>query len=150
MVLGCRNSGHEANALNRWRVRAAIRSQDTAATLSCLVLCGGAIGSDVSEAALMARYARERYGARDLVVEDQSRTTWENIENVIPLVEDFDRIKIVSNPLHALKARLYLTRQRPDLALRLARGAEYRFGEWMPLKFVFAVFGRLKMRYLLE
>ena len=136
VVLGCRNAGREANALNRWRVRAAIRSQDRTATRSCLVLCGGAVGGDVSETAVMARYARSRYGVQDLVVADESRTAWENIENVIPLVEGFDRINIVSNPLHARKARLYMTWQRPDLALRLARGAEYRFGEWMPLKVV--------------
>jgi hypothetical protein len=41
---------------------------------------------------------------------------------------------------------MYLARQRPDLADRLARGAEYRFGEWMPAKTAFAAYGRLKER----
>jgi len=146
VVLGCRNRGGRANALNRWRVRAALRSRDPRATRSCLVLSGGAVGSAASEAALMAAYAASRGRTDDVVLEATSRTTWENVEHVVPLVEQFDRIKIVSNPLHARKARMYLARQRPDLAERLARGAEYRFAEWMPAKVAFAAYGRLKGR----
>lgn len=54
----------------------------------------------------MAEYARSVLGfCGTLLLEDKSRTTWENITNVIPLLEDADRIKIVSQPAHALKAR---------------------------------------------
>ncbi len=61
----------------------------------------------------MADYAKSVLGFDGTVIlEDQSRTTWENITNVIPLLEDVDRIKIVSQPAHALKARAYLRRQR--------------------------------------
>jgi uncharacterized SAM-binding protein YcdF (DUF218 family) len=144
VVLGSRNRGRRANALNRWRVRAGLRSRDSRATRSCLVLSGGAVGGAVSEAALMAEYAAARGRTDDVVLETTSRTTWQNIEQVVPLVEQFDRIKIVSNPLHARKARMYLARQRPDLADRLARSSEYRFGEWMPAKVAFAVYGRVK------
>jgi uncharacterized SAM-binding protein YcdF (DUF218 family) len=143
VVLGSRNRARRANALNRWRVRAGLRSRDPRATRSCLVLSGGAVSGAVSEAALMADYAAARGRTDDVVLEAASRTTWENIEQIVPLVEQFDRIKIVSNPLHARKARMYLARQRPDLAERLARGSDYRFGEWMPAKVVFAVYGRV-------
>ncbi len=34
----------------------------------------------------------------------------------MPLVEAHDTIALVSQPAHALKARVYLRRQRPDLA----------------------------------
>jgi uncharacterized SAM-binding protein YcdF (DUF218 family) len=95
----------------------------------------------------MARYAITERGYRgEIVLEDESRSTWENVENAIPLIDGFERIKIVSNPFHAEKARLYLARQRPDLAVRLVRGADYRFGEWMPLKVVFAAYGRWQLR----
>jgi uncharacterized SAM-binding protein YcdF (DUF218 family) len=144
VVLGCRNRAGRANALNRWRVRAGLRSRDPRAVRSCLVLSGGAVGSAVSEAELMAEYAAARGRTDDVVLETTSRSTWQNIEQVVPIVERFDRVKIVSNPLHARKARRYLARQRPDLADRLARGAEYRFGEWMPAKAVFAAYGRLR------
>jgi hypothetical protein len=75
------------------------------------------------------------------VLEEESRTTLENVVNAIPLVEDADRVKIVSNPLHAQKARLYLHRERPDLARKLVRAKDYRPGEWAPLKPFFAVYG---------
>ncbi|WP_218961908.1 hypothetical protein [Actinomyces ruminis] len=45
------------------------------------------------------------------------------------MIEDAGRIIIVSEPVHALKARLFLRRQRPDLAARLARARDYRPGE---------------------
>lgn len=135
VVLGFRNTGERANAVNRWRVRAGLRSQDPRAATSCLVLCGGGRPGHKTEAALMADYARRVRGYRgELRLEELSRSTWENIEYAAPLLEDAERIKIVSNPMHAERGRLYLLRQRPDLAARVVRGAEYRFGEWMPLK----------------
>jgi uncharacterized SAM-binding protein YcdF (DUF218 family) len=149
VVLGCRNANpHRANALNRWRVRAALRSVDPGNDGARVVFCGGSVGNaDVSEAALMARYAVQERGYRgSVVLEEQSRSTWQNIRNVAPLLADAGRIKIVSNPLHGQKARLYLHRQRPDLARRLVRAADYRVGEWAVLKPLFAAYGLLTMR----
>jgi uncharacterized SAM-binding protein YcdF (DUF218 family) len=142
VVLGYRNPRSDrANALNRWRVRAELRSIDPTAPCSRLIFCGGP-----HEAAVMARYATEERGYGGQVIrEEESRSTWENIQDVIPYLEDVDRIKIVSNPLHAEKGRLYLWRQRPDLAARLVRSADYRVGEWAPLKPLFAVHGLLDL-----
>ncbi len=144
VVLGCRNRRDDrANALNRWRVRAALRSVDHTVASSVLVCSGGATSDahSASEAALLARYATERGFTGPVRLDEHSRSTWENVRNVIPLVEDVDQIKVVSNPLHALKARLYLRRQRPDLAKRLVRAADYRFGEAWPVKPLFALHG---------
>ncbi|MCP2315144.1 DUF218 domain-containing protein [Nocardia amikacinitolerans] len=147
VVLGYRNAGARANAMNRWRVRAGLRSIDPSVVDSRLVLCGGACAGPHTEAELMARYATESCGYRGkLVLEERSRSTWENIAFAIPYLEDVDRIKIVSLPCHAEKARHYLARQCPPLARRLARGAEYRFGEWMPLKPIVALYGLWKDR----
>lgn len=151
VVLGYRNRHpRRANWLNRWRVRAALRSVDPRADGSRLVFCGTtrtARGA-VSEAAMMAAYAARLGWSGPVVLEEESRTTWENVANAIPLIEDADRITIVSNPLHAEKARLYLHRQRPDLARRLVRAADYRPGEWAPLKPFFAVHGLRALRRL--
>jgi uncharacterized SAM-binding protein YcdF (DUF218 family) len=138
VVLGYRNPDSDRiNWLNRWRVRAGLRSIDRGAAKTRLVLSGGPY-----EAQLMARYATEQRGyTGDVVVEDVSRTTWENVEQVIPFVEDAERIKFVSNPLHAQKARLYLQILRPELAARMVRAADYRVGEWAPLKPLFALYG---------
>jgi uncharacterized SAM-binding protein YcdF (DUF218 family) len=138
VVLGYRNPDRDRiNWLNRWRVRAGLRSIDRGATKTRLVFSGGPY-----EAQLMARYATEQRGyTGDVVVEDVSRTTWENVEQVIPSVEDVERIKFVSNPLHAQKARLYLRILRPELAARMVQAADYRVGEWAPLKPLFALYG---------
>lgn len=132
--------------MNRWRVRAGLRSIDRSAERRLLVFSGGSVAGPISEAALMDRYAREscRYNGES-AIEDRSRSTWENIENVVPLIENYDRIKVVSNPIHAERARLFLKRQRPDLAARLASSAEYRFGEWFGANAVFAAYGRWKL-----
>ncbi|MEU4596577.1 YdcF family protein [Nocardia sp. NPDC023988] len=144
VVLGYRNAGRSANAMNRWRVRAGLRSLDPGASESRLVLCGGACAGPDTEASVLARYARERGYTGELVLEENSRSTWENIAFALPLLKDVDRIKIVSLPTHAAVARRYLAEQSPELATRLVRGRDYRFGEWMPLKPVIALYGVAK------
>lgn len=134
VVLGFRNRGSRANMINRYRVRAGIRSLSRTRD-SVLVLSGGSVAGDEPEAALMETYARESLGFRGrIVLEPDSRSTWQNIENSLPLVEHADRIKIISNSPHAEVAREYLWIQRPDLAERLVRGDEHRFGEIVPVK----------------
>jgi uncharacterized SAM-binding protein YcdF (DUF218 family) len=139
LVLGAKNRGDRANYLNRYRVRAALRSQ-THRDRSVLVFCGGAVKGTATEAAMMHRYARDELGHPGPThLEPTSSTTWENVMNAIPFLEQADSIKIVSNSLHAERARHYLWRARPDLATRLTRGADYRFGEILLLKPVLTV-----------
>lgn len=133
VVLGHADPGPTAGRDNRRRVRAGLRSRRLPD--SRLILSGGAVAGAVPEAELMARYATDRLGyAGPLELETTSRSTWENIAAVIPIIEDAGRIIIVSEPVHALKARLFLRRQRPDLAARLARARDYRAGEDLPHK----------------
>ncbi|MGC2997705.1 YdcF family protein [Streptomyces sp. G35A] len=150
VVLGYRNPQAKANVINRWRVRAGIRSiADDGAHGTRLILSGGATGAGAAEARLMADYAKSVLEfAGTVLLEDQSTTTWENITNVIPLLEDVDRIKIASQPAHALKARAYLRRQRPDLAEKLVRADDYRPGEWMVVKPLLALYGLWTLRGL--
>jgi hypothetical protein len=148
VVLGFRNRDRErANMINRWRVRAGLRSIDPRARSSRLVLCGAPYHrAGLSEAALMARYARKERGfTGDLLIEQESRSTWQNVANAIPLIEDTDRIKVVSHSVHARRARLYLQHQRPDLARRMVRAADYCPGEWVLLKPLFAGYELLKI-----
>lgn len=53
VVLGYKNAGTRANYMNRYRVRAGLRSMDPAAQASTLVLCGGPVGGQTPEAELM-------------------------------------------------------------------------------------------------
>ncbi|WP_340373852.1 YdcF family protein [Streptomyces sp. SS7] len=150
VVLGYRNHQESVNVINRWRVRAGIRSVSADGAHGTLVVfSGGDTGSGTAEARLMADYARSVLAFDGpVLLEDRSSTTWENITNVIPLIEDVDRIKIVSQPAHALKARAYLRRQRPDLAERLVRADDYRPGEWTVVKPLLALYGLWTLRRL--
>lgn len=150
VVLGYRNPQATANLINRWRVRAGIRSiAADSAPGTRVIFSGGAPGSGATEAQLMADYAKSVLAFDGTVLlEDQSKTTWENITNVIPLLEDVDHIKIASQPAHALKARVYLRRQRPDLAERLTRANDYRPGEWTIVKPLLALYGLWTLRGL--
>jgi hypothetical protein len=149
VVLGYRNPRPTVNAVNRWRVRAGIRSVTADGRATVVIFSGGATGSSAAEAELMADYAQSVLGFDGTVLlEDRSATTWENITNVIPLLEDVDRIKIVSQPAHALKGRAYLRRQRPDLAARLVRAEDYRLGEWTMGKPLLALYGFWTLRRL--
>ena len=148
VVLGYGNRGDRANLVNRWRVRVGLRSLDPRAVRAVLVLSGGAVAGAVPEAVLMERHARALgyHGAIEL--ETDSTTTWENVCNVIPLLEDADRIAFASHSLHAETARVYLRSMRPDLADRLVRAADYRLGEWLLLKPLTAWIGIRHLRRL--
>ena len=147
IVLGCRNRGSRANYLNRYRVRVALRSIDPDATETVLIFCGGGVGSDVPEADLLLDYAHARRGYAGAYLLDRfSRTTWENIANIVDLLEEFDTVKIASNSMHAEKARAYLWKQRPDLAQRLVAARDYRFGEIALVKPVAAIRGIRSLR----
>ena len=151
VVLGYKNRGQRANYINRVRVRAAVRSRDPFASESTLVFCGGPAGGEVPEADVMEDFARRSLGyAGPSRLDRTSMSTWENIHNAIPLIETADRIKIVSNSLHAEKGRAYLWRLRPDLAERLVRGADYRIGEMFFLKPAAALIGFKNLRSLAD
>lgn len=149
VVLGYRNRGARANYVNRYRVRAGLRSLAPTADESVLVLCGGAVAGEVPEADLLERCARDEHGYTGAVrLDRESTTTWENVRNAIPLVEDADTIAIVSSSLHAEKARAYLWQLRPDLARRLRQGEDYRVGELALLKPLAALLGLRNLRRL--
>jgi uncharacterized SAM-binding protein YcdF (DUF218 family) len=129
LVLGCRNRGSRANYLNRYRVRVALRSVDARAVETVLIFCGGGVGGEVPEADLLLQHAFELGYDGPFLVDRDSRTTWENIQNSVDLLHNFDTVKVASNSLHAERARAYLWKQRPDLAEHLVDADDYRFGE---------------------
>jgi uncharacterized SAM-binding protein YcdF (DUF218 family) len=120
LVLGCPRP-----RLHRWRVRIAMRSTDPATAR--FVFCGGAVYTEESEAQMMAEYARHTLGLpqHNIVLEDRSTTTVENIVNSIPLLGDVPVIKIASNTFHARRARRILDTVSPQLAGQLVRARDY-------------------------
>ncbi|WP_231939346.1 YdcF family protein [Brevibacterium siliguriense] len=153
VVLGYANRGERPNGINRFRVSAGLRTIDPTARSSLLIFCGGAVTGRTPEALILERFAREELGftGRSLV-ETQSTTTWENIANAIPIIDreltPAATISIVSNSHHAEKARDHLCQMRPDLARRLVRGGDFRFGEHPLIKPIAAVRGLIALKAL--
>ena len=141
LVLGC-----PQQVLQRWRVRIAVRSTDP--DRARFVFSGGAVRTQAPEARMMADYAVSQLGvpAENVVVEDQSRTTVENIVNSAPLVSDSPAIKIASDTFHARRARRILRRQSPELARRLVRARDYVPFEWGPAHAMLLVFESYRSR----
>lgn len=145
VVLGYGNRGTRANWVNRYRVRVALRDVEPGMD-NVLVVCGGSVHGPVPEADLLARHAIARGYTGPLRYDRTSRTTWENVRNAIGFIEDADQIVIASDAVHAEKARIHLWQLRPDLAERLVRGREYRFGEVTLMKPIATLIGRRRMR----
>jgi hypothetical protein len=81
---------------------------------TALVLSGAAAHGRYVEAQTMAALARELgVPEAQIVVEDRARTTWENVGCAAPHLAGFDRILVVSEGLHARRAKRYLCRQTP-------------------------------------
>jgi uncharacterized SAM-binding protein YcdF (DUF218 family) len=119
--------------LQRWRCQIAVRSMHPGRS-STLIMTGSATAGRRSEAKAMASYAQRVLGvpAEQIVLEEQARTTWENMKHSLPMAERAAVIKIASDPLHARRARRYLAEIRPDLAPRLEPAASYRpFEHWV-------------------
>ena len=139
LVPGFRSSpGGRVNAIQRWRVRIAVRSTDEAGRF---VFTGGPVRGSRSEASVMADHAVARFGVAPerIMLEQHSRTSWENIAFSLPLLADASVIKIASNSFHTRRLRAYLATQSPQLAARLRRAADYRFGEYFWAKPMLAV-----------
>ena len=65
----------------------------------------------------MAAYAEVLGVPGQLVATElQATSTWENVEFSLPMVASFPRIAIVSDPLHASRARRFVRAQDPRLA----------------------------------
>jgi uncharacterized SAM-binding protein YcdF (DUF218 family) len=127
--------GNRVHPVARWRLRIAVRSMRAGRT-STLIMTGAAKPGADSEAAVMARYARDVLGvpAAAIEVEERALTTWQNMAYSLPLAANSAVIKIASDPLHARRARRYLAELRPDLLPRLEPAATYRPGEEPVLK----------------
>jgi uncharacterized SAM-binding protein YcdF (DUF218 family) len=72
--------------------------------------------------------------AQQIMLEEQARSTWDNIKYSLPLAEQYTAIKIASDPFHVRKAHRYVARIRPDLVTRLEPAGCYRPGEYLLLK----------------
>lgn len=116
LVLGHADAGPRASRINRRRIARGLAALEADGVL---IVSGGAVAGRRSEARLLADAARDAGYRGPIALEEASRSTWENMANSQALLEPRARIVIVSEPVHAAKARALLAAQRPDLAARL-------------------------------
>lgn len=116
LVLGHADAGPRAGRINRRRIARGLAALEADGVL---IVSGGAVAGRRSEARLLADAARDAGYRGPIALEEASRSTWENVANSQALLEPRARIVIVSEPVHAAKARALLAAQRPDLAARL-------------------------------
>lgn len=133
VVLGFRsNTAGQPNFMQRWRTRIALRSVSAD---GMLLFTGAAVRGERSEASVMADYAVARGFPSDrILLEEESRTTWENVSMNLDVLRKAPTITFASNTLHARRARFYLAKQAPDLADRIRRGRDFIWGEYAPFK----------------
>ena len=116
LVLGHADAGPRASRINRRRIARGLAVLEADGVL---IVSGGAVAGRRSEARLLADAARDAGYRGPIALEETSRSTWENMANSQALLEPRARIVIVSEPVHAAKARALLAAQHPDLAARL-------------------------------
>ncbi len=133
--------------IQKWRTEMAKRAF---ASLGAerIVFSGGPSRGRPCEAATMAAYALQLgVPATSVRTETKARSTWQNIELSLPMVEGFDRLAIVSDPLHAARGRRFVWAQRPDVAAHLVSAGEYRLFERWWLKVPTAIYETYVSQY---
>jgi uncharacterized SAM-binding protein YcdF (DUF218 family) len=114
-----------SNPIQRIRVAAGV---DAFRRNRCerIVISGGAAHNAAVEAEGMARLAEEAgVAAAQIVREDRAQNTWQNVEYSLPFLDGFAHLFIASDPLHALRGRRYLCKQRPAWCDRVAVAPAY-------------------------
>ena len=126
VVLGCpTNPDGSLHPLQQWRVDIARRT--ITPRVGVVVFTGRTAATGRTEAAAMAEYGRSIGIPEELIVlEERAESTWENLKFSAPLIEQHEVLRLVSDPMHAFRARAYLTQQDPELAAKLAPADDYR------------------------
>ncbi len=123
------------HAMQKWRTEIAVRSRPQAAEHVLVFTGGRSRGAKVAEAETMAAHARSLgIPAVRILLETEAANTWENLSLALPMTDAFGWVVLVSDPLHAVRARRYAVEQRPDIAGRLLLADDYRFLERWWLK----------------
>ena len=121
LVLGY--GGPLSGVVDRWRVKVAVDTLRHAGGGSMVVSGHG------GEAERLARLVPSDV---QVLLETAARSTWENVELSLPLLDDADRIAIASDYFHARRAAQYLCALRQELAGRVVPAhRRWPRGIWM-------------------
>lgn len=112
IVLGAQVRGTRITKLLAQRIDAAYEYLEN--NPECLVVCTGGqgTGEDISEAeAIKGRLIELGIDENRILVEDKSRTTYENLKFALDIIGDKDaKVAVVTNSFHAYRAKLLAER----------------------------------------
>jgi len=82
-----------------------------------VIFCGGSYSKEVPEALTMAKRARRLFPNLTIYEESQSRTTWENLKNVSPLLKSLklNDAVIVTHGYHMPRALMTAKKMVPEI-----------------------------------
>lgn len=114
---------------------------------SLVVFTGRGRRGEPSEAQVMADLARLPNGLVT-ILEEESTTTWQNVAHAFRLVTDAEIVVIVSDPLHAARARSYWLKQNEADVARVFVTTESSFWDhwWLKLPTAIDAVGRALIR----
>ncbi len=111
VVLGARLHGERMSLSLVYRVEAALDYLDKNPSTKVIVSGGKGSGEDITEAEAMARFfLSEGINEDRIIMENQSKTTQENLLFSKKYVRDVDSIVIVSNDFHLFRASMIADR----------------------------------------
>lgn len=105
--------------VQRWRCKLAIKAWKQHKP-ELLIFTGGDTGSGIPESKVMQDLTIKLGVPADRThAESESENTWENVKFSIPLTSGYANVYIVSDPLHAARARKYWLKQAPEDSSRV-------------------------------
>lgn len=135
VVLGFPGTNAVGRAVQRWRVQMAVSAHRRLGTTH-VIFSGGVPRSVESESSQMAAYARGLgLDEREIVLEEASVSTWENTLFAASLVRDERFVVLVSDGVHARRARAYWRCQHPDTSVEVFVDPAFRLLDHVWLKF---------------
>jgi uncharacterized SAM-binding protein YcdF (DUF218 family) len=91
-----------------------------------VVFTGAVTSGRASEASEMAQIARKLgLPAEAVLLDEKSRSTWENAEQASTLIGNVDYVVVASDALHATRARAYWHKQHPEGAPKVLLADRY-------------------------
>lgn len=122
--------GGRPHPVQRWRVELAKKTIDRHGAHR-VVLSGGQSRGGPTEASVMERLAvAVGIDPTTIILESESLDTWTNVQFSSALVTDSAVVVLVSDPVHAARARRYWLRQHPSDADRVFVTQCAGLGSW--------------------
>ncbi len=125
VVLGFPGESWATRAVQRWRVDIALKSIQQCGC-DRVIFTGGPTRSSVPESKQMSDLAiRLGLDPAIVVLDELSRTTWENVVEASRLAGDVDYVVLVSDAPHAARARDYWLEQHPGSTTKMMIADRY-------------------------